>query len=365
MLVSDFDYSLPEELIAQTPMEPRDECRLMVLGRQSGEIEHRIFKDIAEYLRPGDLLVANESRVLASRLLGRKVPTGGNAEVLLLRQHGPITSSQTALWEALVKPGKRLKPGAAVEFVERDSHGRELPDGEAVLRAEVREWVEGGAPGERVVELTALKGSLDEAIHAAGKLPLPPYIHGYEGDSEMYQTVYSRQESSSAAPTAGLHFTHALLERLFAMGVGFATVELEIGLDTFRIPTVEIAEEHRMHSERIHISQETIDRIERTKRDGGRVIAVGTTSMRTLESAWSAEEGRLVPLDGASTSLFILPGYEFHVADGLVTNFHVPKSTLMMLVSAFAGRESILDAYEQAVANRYRMLSFGDAMLII
>lgn len=372
MLTSDFDYDLPEELIAQEPFEPRDMCRMMVLGRKSGKIEHRIFKDVIDYLDPGDLLVVNETRVRPARLLGRKVGTGGAAEVLLLKQRKPDYGDGYAEWEAMVKPGKRLKPGAEVEFFSqedcdaREDGTRDVREGaEPVLQARILDWSEKGTPGERIVGLQSLVGTLDDAIHQVGQAPLPPYIHDYEGDPELYQTVYARRESSAAAPTAGLHFTPELLDAIQAKGVGIETVELEIGLGTFRAVTTENAEDHDMHSEVYYVTQRAIDRIEQTKRDGGRIVAVGTTSIRSLESAWSDEAGRMLPRDGESTDLFILPGYEFHVVDALITNFHVPKSTLMMLVSAFSTRENIMNAYAEAVKEKYRMLSFGDAMLII
>ncbi|MGI6216519.1 MAG: tRNA preQ1(34) S-adenosylmethionine ribosyltransferase-isomerase QueA [Coriobacteriales bacterium] len=372
MLTEDFDYDLPEDRIAQWPWEPRDECKLMVLGRKDGSIEHRIFKDIIDYFEPGDLLVANESRVLPCRLIGRKAGSGGRAELLLLKQKRPDFGDGSAEWEGLVKPGKRLKPGAKIEFFSSeeqvagdDGEKHPVPGAEPVLTAEIVDWSEDGSPGERLVKIQSHVGTLDEAIHRVGKAPLPPYIHGYDGDPELYQTVYSKRESSAAAPTAGLHFTTELLDRIRDKGVGFATVELEIGLGTFRAVTTERAEDHDMHSEVYYVSQETIDRIEETKRNGGRVIAVGTTSMRSLESAWDSELGKITPRDGESTKLFILPGFEFHVVDALITNFHVPKSTLMMLVSAFSTRENILHAYKVAIEENYRMLSFGDAMLII
>ncbi len=373
MLTEDFDYDLPEELIAQAPVEPRDSCRLMVLGRWSGSIEHRVFSDIIDYLVPGDLLVANETRVLPARLLGRKADTGGRAEVLLLRQIRPDCGDGTAEWEGLVRPGKRLRPGAVVEFFaasDATAHPDERVDrasgAEVAMTAEVLDWVEGGSRGVRVIRISSVGGgSLDDAIHSVGRAPLPPYIYGYEGDPELYQTVYSHRESSAAAPTAGLHFTDGLLSRILEKGVGFSTVELEIGLDTFRPVTAERAEDHEMHSEIFHVPQATIDAVEETRARGNRVIAVGTTTMRSLESAWDVELGRLRARDGEPTSLFILPGYEFHAVDVLVTNFHVPRSTLMMLVSAFSTRANIMTAYAEAVRERYRMLSFGDSMLII
>ncbi len=385
MRTSDFAYDLPEELIAQEPAALRDECRMLVLDRATGDIEDRVFRDIEGYLHPGDLLVANETRVMPARLLGTKRGTGGAAEVLLLREAvgdplcaaesnegnrdnpanaGADTSgaaygeNQKALWEALVRPGKRLKPGggAVVDF----------PDtrGDVALSAEVVDWAPDGQKGERIMRLTTTLPSLDEALHAVGHAPLPPYIKNYVGDEELYQTVYARHETSAAAPTAGLHFTPELIERLRENGVAWETVELEVGLDTFRIVDEDDPTQHAMHTERYTVGQHVIDAIKRTRADGGRVIAVGTTSVRSLESAWDAERGALVARDHAATSLYILPGYEFHAVDALITNFHVPRSTLMMLVSAFASRENIMAAYEHAVRARYRFLSFGDAMYI-
>ena len=310
MRTDDFDYNLPEELIAQEPAAVRDECRLLVMDRESGEVEDRIFKDIVDYLRPGDLLVANETRVMPARLLGAKRGTGGAAEVFLLRECGgpePRTN-RVAFWEVLVRPGKRLKPGAGAVVDFTDAAG------EVALSAEIIDWARDGQRGERVARLSTTLPSLDEALHAVGHTPLPPYIRDYAGDEELYQTVYSRRESSSAAPTAGLHFTPELIERLRARGIGWATV------------------------------------------------------VRSLESAWDPEaddgRGALVARDREATSLYILPGYEFHVVDALITNFHVPRSTLMMLVSAFSTRENILAAYQHAIDERYRLLSFGDAMFL-
>lgn len=360
MKTIDFDYDLPEELIAQKPAPARDECRMLVLDRETGAVEDRIFRDIESYLEPGDLIVANETRVMPARLLGAKRGTGGAAEVFLLRECGgpePRTNTR-AFWEVLVRPGKRLKPGsgAVVDFADGQ--------GSVVMSAEIIDWAQGGQRGERVARLTTDLPSLDEALHAAGKTPLPPYIKDYAGDEEMYQTVYSKRESSAAAPTAGLHFTPELIERLKAKGVAWETVELEVGLDTFRTVDEEDPEQHVIHTEYFSVSQRVIDAIEQTKARGGRVIAVGTTSVRSLESAWDAEAGRLRARDREATSLYILPGYHFNVVDALVTNFHVPKSTLMMLVSAFATREMIMNAYQHAIDERYRLLSFGDAMFI-
>lgn len=360
MRTADFDYDLPEELIAQEPAAIRDQCRLLVMDRATGALEDRIFRDIADYLRPGDVLVANETRVMPARLLGAKRGTLGAAEVFLLRECGgsePRTN-RVAFWEALVRPGKRLKPGsgAVVDFTDAT--------GEVVLSAEVIDWAPGAQKGERVVRLTTPLPSLDEALHAVGRTPLPPYIRGYAGDEELYQTVYARHESSAAAPTAGLHFTPELIDALKEQGIGWATVELEVGLDTFRVVDEDDPADHVIHTELYTVPPETVEAVDHCHAQGGRVFAVGTTSVRSLESAWDAKTGTLQPREREATSLYILPGYEFQVVDALVTNFHVPKSTLMMLVSAFSSREHILAAYSHAVEERYRLLSFGDAMLI-
>ena len=358
MKTSDFDYNLPEELIAQEPAAERDGCRLLVMDRATGALEDRVFRDIAEYLRPGDLLVANETRVMPARLLGAKRGTGGAAEVFLLRQHGTPLDNKSALWEVLVRPGKRLKPGtgAIVDFTDAA--------GQVALSAEIVDWIADAQKGERLARLITPLPSLDEALHAVGHTPLPPYIKDYAGDEELYQTVYSRRESSAAAPTAGLHFTPELIERLRKQGVGWETVELEVGLDTFRIVDEDDPEKHVIHTERYSVPARTVDAIAATRERGGRVVAVGTTSVRSLESAWDAEAGAVTPREREATSLYLLPGSEFHVVDALVTNFHVPRSTLMMLVSAFSSRENIMTAYRHAIAERYRLLSFGDAMLI-
>ena len=358
MKTSDFDYDLPEELIAQEPAAERDGCRLLVMDRVTGALEDRVFRDIAEYLRPGDLLVANETRVMPARLLGAKRGTGGAAEVFLLRQHGTPLDNKSALWEVLVRPGKRLKPGtgAIVDFTDAA--------GQVALSAEIVDWIADAQKGERLARLITPLPSLDEALHAVGHTPLPPYIKDYAGDEELYQTVYSRRESSAAAPTAGLHFTPELIERLRKQGVGWETVELEVGLDTFRIVDEDDPEKHAIHTERYSVPARTVDAIAATRERGGRVVAVGTTSVRSLESAWDAEAGIVTPREREATSLYLLPGSEFHVVDALVTNFHVPRSTLMMLVSAFSTREHIMAAYQHAIAERYRMLSFGDAMFI-
>ena len=357
MKTEDFDYELPPERIAQEPWPVRDECRLLAMDRRTGALEDRIFRDILDYLDPGDVLVANETRVLPARLLGAKRATGGQAEVFLLRPHAAAANdNRNALWEALVRPGKRLKPGACVDFA--DAEGR------VALSAEVVGFEDEGR-GERIVNLsTEAFPTLDEAVHAVGNTPLPPYIHGYAGDKEMYQTVYSRREKSAAAPTAGLHFTPELIEAAKAKGVGWQTVELQVGIDTFRIVEEDDPAQHAMHAETYTVPQEVAEACEAAHARGNRVIAVGTTSVRSLESAWDGEQGRLVAREGARTSLFLLPGSRFNVVDALVTNFHVPRSTLMMLVSAFSTRDFVMNAYRHAIDCSYRMLSFGDAMLI-
>lgn len=352
MRTDDFDYALPQELIAQEPAIPRDSCRLMVVDRAAGSLSHRVFTDVIDYLAPGDLLVANDTRVLPARLLGRKEGTGGVAEVLLLKERGdmPRRVGDAVVWECLVKPGRRLKAGARIEF------------GDGLLTAEVHETI--GEGGERLVAFSAHGMTFSEAIHRVGEMPLPPYITRKVDDPELYQTVFSRCEHSAAAPTAGLHFTPELLDRISEKGVGFATVELQVGLDTFRTVSVDDPRDHIIHTERYHVPASTAEAVVRTKAAGGRVVAVGTTSVRALESAWDPDGGSLVASEGA-TSLFILPGYRFKVVDALITNFHVPRSSLMMLVSAFAGRETVMSAYAEAIENRYRFLSFGDAMLFI
>ncbi len=361
MKTSDYDYELPEELIAQEPAAVRDACRMLVMDRKTGTLEDRVFRDIVEYLRPGDLLVANETRVRPARLLGNKRGTGGAAEVFLLRQAkvGDVPSNTCAYWEALVRPGKRLKPGAIVDFVGGD--------GTVAMSAEIVGFVggEGQGKGERIVRLSTELPSLDEALHEVGNTPLPPYIKDYTGDKEMYQTVYSRNESSAAAPTAGLHFTPELIARVQEMGVGWETVELEVGLDTFRLVDEDDPTDHQIHTEFFSVPQRTIDAVNAVHAGGGRVIAVGTTSVRSLESAWDAKAGELLERNREATCLYILPGYEYHAVDGLITNFHVPRSTLMMLVSAFSSRENLMNAYAHAIEERYRFFSFGDAMFVI
>ena len=361
MNISDFDYDLPASLIAQTPVEPRDSSRLLVLHRDSGRIEHRIFRDIGEYLHPGDLLVANQSRVLPARLSGIKRDSGGKVELLLLGIRGDLGSN---CWEALVRPGRRIREGTELIF------------GEGRLIAEVLSRT---AYGARIVVLSAPDGDVASAVQTLGSTPLPPYIHEPLADSERYQTVYARDPGSAAAPTAGLHFTAELLERLRHQGVDTVFVTLHIGLDTFRPIDVEHLEDHIMHSEEIEVDAATAARINKAHASGGRLLAVGTTAVRTLESvAERLAEIRADPLRSASipdcdivmpfrgrTSLFLRPSSTFRAVDMMLTNFHLPKSTLVVLVSAFAGRDMILGAYHEAMAQGYRFYSFGDAMLII
>lgn len=340
MMTRDYWYDLPEELIAQTPLERRDASRLMVMNRETGEIAHRHFYDIVEYLRPGDCLVMNDSRVLPARLLGHR-PSGGAVEVLLLRDLGDKR------WECLCKPGRKMQVGSEVIF------------GNGELTAVVREVQE---DGNRVVEFR-YEGIFLEVLERLGKMPLPPYIKEELADQERYQTVYSREVGSAAAPTAGLHFTEELLDRIREKGVNTAFVTLHVGLGTFRPVKAEQITDHHMHSELCMMSEETADVLNRTKQEGGRIICVGTTSCRTLESL-VGEDGRFAA-GSKWTDIFIYPGYRFKAMDGLITNFHLPESTLVMLVSAFAGREHVLNAYAEAVKERYRFFSFGDAMCII
>ena len=340
MQTKDYWYDLPEELIAQTPLERRDSSRLMVLDRETGDVSHRHFYDVVEYLRPGDCLVMNDSRVLPARLLGHR-PSGGAVEVLLLRDLGDNR------WECLCKPGRKMQVGNEVIF------------GSGELTAVVREVRE---DGNRVVEFQ-YEGIFLEVLERLGKMPLPPYIKEELADQERYQTVYSREVGSAAAPTAGLHFTKELLEKIRAMGVQTAFVTLHVGLGTFRPVKAEQITDHHMHSELCMMSEETASILNRTKAAGGRIICVGTTSCRTLESL-VGEDGRFAA-GSKWTDIFIYPGYRFKAMDGLITNFHLPESTLVMLVSAFAGREHVLNAYAEAVKERYRFFSFGDAMCII
>ena len=340
MKTSDFNYELPPELIAQTPIQRRDASRLLVLDKNTGAWQHRHFYDLPEYLRPGDCLILNNSRVLPARLLGHRLPGGGACEVLLLIDRGQKT------WECLVRPGKRMRTGAKLSF------------GDGELTAEVVEELPGG---NRLVRFD-YEGIFLEVLEKLGKMPLPPYIKEELQDQERYQTVYSRVNGSAAAPTAGLHFTQELLDRVTAMDVKIGYVTLHVGLGTFRPVKEDEIEGHEMHSEYCIIPQETADLINETRKNGGRVICVGTTSCRTIES-WAAEDGTMTASAGW-TDIFIYPGYRFKVMDALITNFHLPESTLIMLVSALAGREHILAAYREAVREKYRFFSFGDAMFI-
>ena len=340
MKVRDFYFELPEELIAQVPIEKRDESRLMVLNKNTGEIEHKKFKNILDYINEGDCLVLNNTRVLPARLFGQKEETGAKIEFLLLKR------KENDTWETLVKPGKRAKIGSRFTF------------GNGELKCEV---IDIGEEGSRIIKFE-YEGIFEEVLDRLGQMPLPPYITETLEDRERYQTVYSKEPGSAAAPTAGLHFTEELLEKIKAKGVKVAFVTLHVGLGTFRPVKAETIEEHHMHSEYYEITQETADVINETKKNGGRVIGVGTTSCRTLESA-SDENGYLCEKNGW-TEIFIFPGYKFKVLNALITNFHLPESTLIMLVSALSSREKVMNAYETAVKERYRFFSFGDAMFI-
>ena len=340
MKTSDFYYDLPKELIAQTPVEPRDSSRLMLLDRNTGEIDHKHFYDIIDSLNPGDLLVANDSRVLPARITGIKDETGARVEFLLLRQ---ITCKR---WEALCKPGKKANEGTSFTF------------GDGLLKATVADVKD---DGNRIVDFECDENFFS-TLDKIGQMPLPPYITEELKDKERYQTVYSHELGSAAAPTAGLHFTKELMQRIKDKGVNIAYVTLHVGLGTFRPVKVDDVTKHKMHSEHYEIPQETAKLINETKKNGGRVIAVGTTSCRTLESVASFY-GEIKPCEGF-TDIFIYPGYEFKVLDGLITNFHLPESTLIMLVSAFAGYDNVMNAYKTAVEEKYRFFSFGDAMFI-
>ncbi|WP_251209261.1 tRNA preQ1(34) S-adenosylmethionine ribosyltransferase-isomerase QueA [Acetatifactor aquisgranensis] len=341
MLKSDFYFELPEELIAQDPLEERTSSRLLVLDRRSGAVSHHVFREIADFLRPGDCLVLNNTKVIPARLLGEREGTGAHVELLLLkRKSGDV-------WETLARPGKKCRPGTKLSF------------GDGLLKAEILETVE---EGNRLVRFT-YEGIFEEVLDRLGEMPLPPYITRKLQDKNRYQTVYAKHEGSAAAPTAGLHFTEALLGQLEAKGVKLAYVTLHVGLGTFRPVKEENVLEHHMHSEHYQISRETADLINRTKAEGSRIVCVGTTSCRTIESA-ADEEGIVHPGSG-DTDIFIYPGYRFKALDALITNFHLPESTLIMLVSALAGREHVLAAYEEAVRERYRFFSFGDAMLVL
>jgi len=351
--ISDFNYDLPPELIAQTPIEPRDSSRLLLINRGTSTLEHRCFRDIGQYPRPGDLLIANQSRVIPARLLGRRAETGGAVEVLLLAERADIGPG---CWETLVHPGRRLREGSRLEF----SH-EGLPN--QILNAEILQRT--GAGG-RIIRFFPADQSLTvrQLIEQLGRMPLPPYIHETLIDPERYQTVYARISGSAAAPTAGLHFTPGLLEHLRKQGIRIGFVTLHVGLDTFRPVEVEDVSEHKMHSEEIELDAPTAELIEETRKAGGRVVAVGTTSVRVLESVAGFYDGQVGPYRG-STRLFITPGYRFQVVDAMITNFHLPRSTLLLLVSAFAGKALIEKAYQEAIHEHYRFFSFGDAMLIL
>lgn len=337
----DFYYELPQELIAQDPLEDRSSSRFLVLDKKTGDIQHHIFREIVNYLNPGDCLVINDTKVIPARLIGAKEETGAKIEVLLLKR------GQNDVWETLVKPGRKAKPGTRISF------------GDGLLKGEVIDVVD---EGNRLIRFE-YEGIFEEILDRLGQMPLPPYITHQLRDKDRYNTVYAAHSGSAAAPTAGLHFTPELLEEIGRKGVDIARVTLHVGLGTFRPVKVEEVENHHMHSEFYMIDEEAAEKINRAKEQGGRVICVGTTSCRTVESA-ADEEGRLKACSGW-TEIFIYPGYQFKVLDGLITNFHLPESTLIMLVSALAGREHVLDAYEEAVKERYRFFSFGDAMLVI
>lgn len=340
MKVSDFNYDLPEELIAQHPILKRDESRLMVLDRKTKTIKHKVFRDIIDYLKPGDCLVRNNTKVIPARLYGVKKETGAKVEFLLLKQ------LEKDIWEVMVRPGKKIMPGTTVLF------------GEGLLTAEVLEMMEGGNRRIRF----SYHGIFNEILEQIGLMPLPPYIHEQLKEKNRYQTVYAKYDGSAAAPTAGLHFTEELLEKIQKKGVKIANVTLHVGIGTFRPVKVDTIEEHQMHSEHFYIQKEDAQKINQTKEEGGRVIAVGTTSCRVLESI-SDETGRVHEVE-KDTDIFIYPGYQFKCMDGLITNFHLPESTLIMLVSAFADKEYIMKAYQEAVKEKYRFFSFGDAMFI-
>ena len=340
MDLKDFNYDLPEELIAQDPLEDRSSSRLMVLHKDTGRIEHKIFRDIIDYLNPGDCLVINDTKVIPARLMGIKEDTGAAIEVLLLKRNADD------VWECLVKPGKKARTGARIVF------------GEGLLVGEIVDVIE---DGNRMIKFH-YEGIFEEILDKLGQMPLPPYITHKLQDKNRYQTVYARNEGSAAAPTAGLHFTKELLEKIKETGVNVVSITLHVGLGTFRPVKVDKIEEHHMHTETFNISKEAADTINRARAAGGRVIAVGTTSCRTLESA-AADDGT-IPARSGDTDIFIYPGYKFKAIDCLITNFHLPESTLIMLVSALAGRDNIMNAYETAVKERYRFFSFGDAMFI-
>ena len=340
MKVSDFNYELPENLIAQTPIKKRDESRLMVLNRKNKTIEHKIFKDIIDYLEPGDCLVRNNTKVLPARIYGKK-ETGANVEFLLLN------NIEGDIWETIVRPGNKLHIGTKVIF------------GDGILKAEILDIMPGGT---RKVKFE-YKGIFNEILEKIGLMPLPPYIHEELKEKDRYQTVYAKYEGSAAAPTAGLHFTPELLKKLEEKGIEIANVTLHVGIGTFRPVKEETVEDHEMHTEHYYIKDEDVEKINKAKKNGKRVIAVGTTSCRVLETV-ANEKGEVKKAEG-DTQIFIYPGYKFKILDGLITNFHLPQSTLLMLVSALAGREYVMEAYKKAVEEKYRFFSFGDGMLII
>lgn len=370
--ISDFDYDLPQERIAQTPIEPRDSSRLLVLHRATGAMEHRHFHDIGAYMRPGDLLIANQSRVIPARLLGKRAETGGAVEVLLLAERPDLGADY---WETLVRPGRRLREGSRIVF--GDQSGAELLRGEILQRTDAggrivrfqlntvgTRFIASG-PSVPVHASSANTPSITvrQCIDRLGRMPLPPYIHETLQDPERYQTVYARISGSAAAPTAGLHFTPRLLDELRGQGVHVGFVTLHVGLDTFRPVDVEDFREHKMHSEEIDLDEPTADLINETRRAGGRVFAVGTTAVRVLESVAALHNGQIRPYHGA-TRLFITPGYHYQMVDAMITNFHLPRSTLLLLVSAFASKDLIEKAYQEAIREKYRFFSFGDAMLM-
>ena len=341
MKLSEFNYELPEELIAQIPIKKRDESRLMILNRKEQTIEHKKFKDILEYLKPGDVLVRNNTKVIPARLYGKK-ETGANVEFLLLN------NIENNIWEAIVRPGNKLHVGTKVIF------------GDGILEANILEIMPGGT---RKVEFK-YQGIFNEILDQIGLMPLPPYIHETLKEKDRYQTVYAKYEGSAAAPTAGLHFTPELLQKIEEKGIEIANVTLHVGIGTFRPVKEQTIEEHKMHSEHFYIKQEDVDKINKAKQEGRRIIAVGTTSCRVLESIADEKTGMVKPIED-DTEIFIYPGHKFKCIDGLITNFHLPESTLLMLVSALAGKEYIMKAYKEAVKEKYRFFSFGDAMFII
>ncbi len=337
----DFYFDLPKELIAQDPLEDRASSRLLVLDKDTGAVSHHVFREVADYLRPGDCLVLNDTKVIPARLLGQREGTGAHVEVLLLKR------LESDVWEALVRPGKKCRPGTGLTF------------GDGLLKAQV---LETGEEGSRLIRFF-YEGIFEEVLDRLGEMPVPPYIPHKLEDKNRYQTVYAKYEGSAAAPTAGLHFTQELLEQIREKGVEIVSVTLHVGLGTFRPVKEENVLDHHMHSEHYQVSLEAAEKINRAREAGGRIICVGTTSCRTLESA-ADEEGKVRPGSG-DTDIFIYPGYRFKVLDALITNFHLPESTLVMLVSALAGREQVLEAYEEAVRERYRFFSFGDAMIVV